>query len=336
MGRFLWNFLIGQFLLFNDDPSGGGNPDPAPADGGGSDPNNILGADDPAPNEGNPLGDAGGKPTNQINEQMKAFWGDLADKIEWPEGTPDEVKLAPAIKPFIDKEGKLRTAELAKSYYHTKKKMGDKGVHVPSENSPQEEWDEYFKKAGWSPEIEGYELKVSDELGLSEEQVNKYKELFHENRIPQKQAQSLIEKLGSMGKESFEAETQTLKQEIEENVNNLKKEWGQAFDGRVAQAKKVLKEFGNEDLSTMLKEDAYLGSHPAILKFLNDLGEKMFGEDGMPGAGMRDMALSPAEAQQEINRIYGDSDDAYHKPQHPAHKDRVAHVQKLFQYKNAR
>ena len=333
MHKFWWNLLIGQFLLFNTEGDGGGDPAPEPDNSGGA-PKGILAGDDPAPD--NSGGDPGGEPTNQINEQMKAFWGDLADKIEWPEGTPDEVKLSPSIKPFVDKEGKLRTADLAKSYYHTKKKMGDKGVHVPTEESPQEEWDEYFKKAGWSPEIEGYEVKASEELGLSEEEVNKYKELFHENRIPQKQAQALLERFGEISKSTLEEETTKLKTEIEENVSSLKKEWGEAFNTKVSMAKKVLKELGGEGVNKMIQEDAYLGSNPELIKFLENVGQKLYGEDGLPGRGIGDTALSPNEAQQEINRIYGDANDPYHKPQHPSHKDRVKHVQQLFQYKNAR
>ena len=329
MYRFWWNLLIGQFLLFNVEGEGGGG-DPAPEPGSGS----LLGGEDPAPASGTP--DPGGEPTNQTNEQMKAFWGDLADKIDWPEGTPDEVKLAPSIKPFVDKEGKLRTAELVKSYYHTKKKIGDKNVYVPSEESPQEEWDEYFKKVGWSPEIEGYEIKADKDLGLSEEEVSKYKELFHENRIPARQAQSLLEKFGEISKSTLEEQMTKLKSEIEENVSSLQKEWGDAFQNKVSMAKKVLKELGGEGLNEMIKEDAYLGSNPELIKFLEGVGQKLYGEDGVPGRGIGDTALSPNEAQAEINRIFGDANDPYHKPQHPSHKDRVKHVQTLFQYKNAR
>lgn len=327
--------MIGQFFMYNTEPEGGG--DPAPADAPPADPaptGTILGGDDPAPEA--PPADAGGEPTDQIGEQMKALWGDLADKIEWPEGLDNEAKLSQSLKPFVGKDGKLRVAELTKSYLHTKKKVGEKGVQVPTENSPQDEWDDYFKQVGWSPEIEGYDIKAPEGSALTGESLESFKKLLHENRVPKAQAQKIIENVGEMTKTSIDQQSEALQKEIEEGVDSLKKEWGQAFEGKIGLAKKVIKELGDEGLQTMLKEDPYLGSNPSLIKFLNGIGEKMYGEDSLPGAGMRDMAKSPAEAQQEINTIYGNTDDPYHKPSHPAHKDRVAHMQKLFSYKNSK
>lgn len=342
MNKFLKMFLLlamnqrGEVSTGEPDPAN----DPAPSDPPANDPapGSLLG-DDPAPAPSNdPAPGNDPAPANpQTNEQLKAIWGDLADKIEWPEGMPDDVKLSPSIKPFVGKDGKLNHAELAKSYVHTKKKVGEKGIQVPTEQSPQQEWDEYFEKVGWSPEIEGYDLKAPEGSQLTEESLESFKKLFHENRVPKAQAQKILESIDQTTKTSLDSQTEKLQSEINEGVENLKKEWGEAFDSKLTMSKKVLKENGSEDLQKMLAEDPSLGSNPHLIKFLHGIGEKMYGEDSIPSkGGVGDQALSPAEASQEVNAILGNPDDPYNKPGHPAHKDRVQHVQRLFQYKNAK
>lgn len=341
MKKFLKMFLL---LAMNQrgEVGEGGEPDPAPTPDPGGEPDpggSLLGGGEPDPA---PTPDPGATPPaggndHQTQEQLKAIWGDLADKIEWPEGMPDDVKLSPSIKPFVTKEGKLNHAELAKSYIHTKKKVGEKGIQVPTEQSPQQEWDEYFQKVGWSPEIEGYELKAPEGSELTEESLESFKKLFHENRVPLQQAQKILENIDQTTKTSLDSQTEKLQAEITEGVQNLKKEWGEAFDSKLTMSKKVLKENGSEDLQKMLAEDPSLGSNPHLIKFLHGIGEKMYGEDSIPSrGGVGDGALSPSEASQEINAIIGNGDDPYHKPGHPAHNDRVKHVQRLFQYKNVK
>lgn len=331
----LWKLLLITLLsqrgeVGGEEPTGG---EPAPS----GDPAPSLLGDDPAP--GTPAPTPGETPSpadHQTQEQMKALWGDMADKIEWPEGTPDDVKLSHSIKPFVGKDGKINQAELAKSYVYTKKKVGEKGVQVPTENSPQEEWDEYFKNAGWSPEIEGYKVAKPEGSEITDESLDSLKKLFHENRVPQKQAQQILNKLDESTKTALDGQSDKIQQEIEEGVTNLKKEWGDAFDSRIGLSKKVLKEIGSPELQKMMAEDPTIGSNPHVIKFLHGIGEKMYGEDQMPGKGLGDMSKTPAQASEEINMILGNSEDPYNKPQHPGHKDRVKHVQQLFAYKNAR
>lgn len=312
----------GGAVLGGDDPA-----DTPPADDPGTP---VLGGDDPAP----PANDPNPNDPPAMNPVLKEMYGDLADKIEWFEGLEDDVKVSPSMRPFIGKDGKINAAALAKSYIHTKSKIGAQGVQVPSENSPQEEWDEYFEKVGWTREKEGYDLKAPEGTELAPETLQALKDKLHEARIPPKQAQKVLESLHDLTKTGIDQSVEKMQKEIAAGVENLKKEWGAAFEQNVGLAKKVISSFGNDEFKAMIKEDPSVGSNPAVIKFLQSIGKKMYGEDGIPGKGMGDYALSPAQASEEINMILGNMDDPYHKPSHPAYKDRVAHVQKLFSYKH--
>jgi hypothetical protein len=324
--KFLFLILSSQAGEVTDPVLGG--DDPAPTD----DPGNVLGGNDPDPTPA----PADPNPAPTMNPILKEMYGDLADKIEWPEGLEDDIKTSPSVRPFIGKDGKINYPALAKSYVHTKSKVGAQGVQVPSDTSPQEEWDEYFEKVGWTREIEGYTLKAPEGTELTEDTLKAITTKLHDARIPPKQAQKVLESLHELTKTGLDTSVEKMQQEIAEGINGLKKEWGAAFDQKVGLAKKVISSFGDEGIKQMVKEDPSLGSNPAFIKFLHNIGNKFYGEDGIPGKGMGDYALSPTEASEQINMILGNMDDPYHKPSHPSYNDRVKHVQKLFSYKHTR
>ena len=263
---------------------------------------------------------------------LQEMYGDLAGSIEFPEGLEEDIKTSPSMKPFVGKDGKINYAALAKSYVHTKRAVGSK-VAVPGENATEAEWDNYFENVGWVKDPNKYEIKVPEGMQVDDAAVQALKKAIHESRIPLSQGQKLFESLTKFIQSSVEESVKKLNDQIQEGINSLKQEWGQAYDKKIHLAKKVVESFGDDKVKELFKNDVTLGSNPILIKFLNSIGQKFYGEDGVPGKALSDAPLSPAEAAAEINRILGDDNDAYHKPEHPSYRDRVAHMQKLFNYK---
>jgi hypothetical protein len=272
-------------------------------------------------------------PTNHKPSILDELYGDLAGKIEFPEGLEEDVKTSPSMKPFVGKDGKINYAALAKSYVHTKRAVGSK-ISVPGENATEAEWDNYFENVGWVKDASKYEIKVPEGMQVTEEAVGALKKAIHESRIPQAQGQKLFESLTKFSQASVEDSVKKMNEQIQQGIDGLRQEWGQAFDKKVHMAKKVVESFGDPSVKELFKNDVTLGSNPVLLKFLNNIGQKFYGEDSIPGKTLSDAPLSPAEASAEINRILGDDQDAYHKPEHPSYRDRVSHMQKLFNYKS--
>ena len=281
-------------------------------------------------------GGEGQFPTEPDNNYLNQIYGELAGKIQWPEGVEDGVKQSPSLKPFVKEDGNVDYASLMKSYTHTKSKMGEKGIQVPTEHSPQEEWDSFFENVGYKKDLEAYkhEVKKPEDSKMSDEFAETLTKKLHEQRVPAKQAQEMLGFFEEQMGETLDQSEKELAKQQEEHVGELKKEWGQAFDQKVNLAKKVVSDHGNEELQKLM-DDPRFGSNKSVVKMFSQLGEKLYGEDDLKGSNSGARAVTPEQAQQEINRVMGDPNHPYFKSDHPAHKDEVARVKKLFEAKNS-
>ena len=322
--------MFRQFYRVMDeatDGEGGGGAGGA-ALGGAGDEGNTGGTGNTSTNDTPPDGGTGGDP-------LKEFWGDVTPKF--PEGFPDEYKTNPNLKPFVTKEGELNVNNMFKSYLHTKSMVGAKDlVKLPGENSTEEERAEFFQKLGHVKDLKEYKVDLPEGSKVAPEFVDKMKEVLHKNFVPPKVANELVkflnEQTSTAEKTMQEANTAKAKQYNE----TLQKEYGEAFTERANMAKKLLVDtLGKDSEDLKLFNDPLIGSNPTIFKLLTKLAESAYAEDRTalkPGGGTGKM--TPSEAQAEINRIYGDKDDAFHKPTHPSYKDRTAYMQSLFKMKN--
>lgn len=85
------------------------------------------------------------------------------------DGLEDDVRNDPSLKVFLQ-ENKLNVANLAKSYVHAQRKVGEKGVRIPDNNATDEEWKDFYNKVRPS-ELDKYEIKntLGKDAALDEE-----------------------------------------------------------------------------------------------------------------------------------------------------------------------
>lgn len=262
-------------------------------------------------------------------EAPPSIYGDLA--VKFPDGIAPEVQNEPLFKAFVDKTtGEINYANMMKSYLHASKQVGKDKVVLPNENSTPQELDEFYSKLGYKPDENEYILNKPEETILGDDALNNIKQFARENRLPLATAQKLVSHMeetlkGTQGQ--FVAQQAA---QIEEGLNTLKSEWGQAYDSKIGIAQRVLKEVVASDEVMEVFKDPRIGSNPAVIKALETIGSKLFKEDGFKGDSNNSM-FSPAEAQSKINEIMGDNNSPYWNASHPSHKDVV---NKVLAYRN--
>lgn len=164
----------------------------------------------------------------------------------------------------------------------------DRLVELPGEDADDEAKAAFYRSLGRPDEPDGYELSTPEnreELGFTDEADAAYRQKAHELGLSKEQAEQLhawqLERTGS----ALDAMKQQQKAAQEEGIQNLRKEWGDRFDERIAKAQRAFQHFGGEELLQYLK-DTGQNESPALIKSFVELYEKT--SDDSLVAGDRD------------------------------------------------
>jgi hypothetical protein len=250
-------------------------------------------------------------------------------KASWIEGVSD-----PDIRAYAETKGFHNTTvdNVVKSYQNLEKIMGaDKAgrtVVLPGLDADEQSLGDFYTKLGRPEKADGYDLPVPE--GSDGKMATWAKGVFHEAGLSDKQAKMVAEKwneyVGGAASDSVE-QNRAASQEAE---STLKKEWGAAFDQKVAGIDRAAKQLGmSDDQLTGLRNSM---GPVAAMKFVDNLASKL-GEAPMdndninPTGGMR----TPAAARVELSQLGLDKDFmvAWLDKGHPAHRAAVEKKQNL-------
>ena len=281
-------------------------------DGGGS-----GNADDGA---GTPPDNSGGD--NSGNEFVGPAWAK-----EW-EGVAEiesEILNDPSLKVFNS------PTALLKSYVHAQKQLGKKGVMIPTENSPKEEWDQFYAKVGVPLEEQTYKekLKFPEDNKLGEDFNNGFLKLAHENRVAPDKAAKMYEFFNTQVKTEAEKHAAQAAEKTQAELDALLGEMGaEAYNVKLTKATNFLKEHAGDEFLKFLGTTG-LGKNAQVVKAFMNMADKLGKEASIPD-GDSTFGMTKADIEKEINNIYANFDDPYHKVGHPDHKRRVEEVQAMF------
>lgn len=273
-----------------------------------------------------PPADTGGTTVTQTTEQTAQI-GEPAPAPEWLssfEGIDAEIAGDTSLKAIQD------IPSLVKSYVHAQRKMGSDKAVIPTKNSSNEEWLSFYQKLGMPTEFDSYGLQAGEKSVIKEDMREAFKKTAFENNLLPHQAQAVFDFLDTHTATEVERMQATQQEQLSEQINGLKEEWGEAFEQNVHTAKLAVSEFGGDDLKAYLNETG-LGNDPNIIKVFNEIGKKFFAEDSFEGESKPAFALSPDDAAKRIGEITGDMNGPYYNSMHPDHKRMVEEVNKLFQ-----
>lgn len=260
---------------------------------------------------------AGGEPAEQGASQTT--------ETSWKDSLPAELKSAKSL-------GTINTIEdLAKSYVNSQSVIGRR-----FEDLTPEQLDHYYKTQGRPETPDGYDLSVPEELAanIDPDLQDFYKQKAHEFGLNSEQAAGLYAQVAQFEAEK-QAQAEELKQiELKEQADQLKKDFGPAFDERVELANRALNELGGEEAIAAIEELGAI-NNPALVKLLANAGE-LISEGKLSGAKTTGkFGMTSEEANQKITDLRKDPEFMKHytNPASSRHAEAKKQFEDLYKIK---
>ncbi len=237
-----------------------------------------------------------------------------AGENKWREGLDEDIRSHPS----LDKYGSLE--DVAKAYVGVQPLIGMDKLPLPKDltKATPEEWSEIFNRLGRPATAGDYKVSELERPegypAASVDEMKALSEKAFELGILPTQLNGLYEYFmtGEFAKFAQGKEDATKAHDVAKST--LMKEWGRAYDEKLAKANALLKT-GGEGMDSFIAEH---GNDPRLIKFLAGVAGK-FSEDGLSGEP-RGATMTPEEADMEIKKIMGDKTNPYWIKNHPEHQ----------------
>ena len=228
-------------------------------------------------------------------ETVAIIGADGAFSENWRDSLPEDIRGEKCLETFGDLSG------MAKTLVHAEKQIGKKGVILPTENSTDEEWGGFYNQLGRPEEVTGYGLGRPEDFPeehFSEEGMNQFAELAHKIGLNTQQTKALFDYDIARVKGALEGagvETENAKAEATEQ---LKIDWGAAYDEKMHLANRAINDFTDEQERDQLLE--LVGNNPLFAKFISKVGSKLVEGKAISPT---DNIPTPIEALAEIDEL---------------------------------
>lgn len=253
----------------------------------------------------------------------------------WKESLRPDLKNSPLVQKFESDPAGLE--KMLESHMNLEKLLGHEKVPIPKDINDVEGWNRFSKAMGIPDKAEGYGLadaQMPESMkGLTFDK-NKFAEVVHAHKLTPAQAKGLWEEYTRMSMESYDKAMKDHQMKITGVVNQLRSEWGDAYDTNVELGQSVINKFStdqemNDYLTSILTQD------PRGVKFLAQIGNQ-FAENKIGDFSMKKFSLSPEQAMEEIDKIVKDQNHAYNsdKASPREHQAAIDYVNSLWQAVN--
>ena len=266
---------------------------------------------------------AGGVPTGG------APAGSSAGSMDWRASLDETLRADPTLADIRDLNG------LAKSYIHAQRMVGKDKITIPTDAADALEWDAFYERLG-RPGDGNYKLDPAGlmpaDLPFDPQVLDRFKKVFHSAGLSQKQAEGVFKNYLEYVGEVHNNNLAGVEQQRQGWVNDLRKEFGRAFDERVDLAVRAVETFGGQDFMKWLDQTG-MGDHPMFVKMFAQIGQQMQEALASPGQS-RSWTMTPETARQEIARMQRDKDfmAAYMTNGSTGHQEAVKKMQELFSF----
>lgn len=219
---------------------------------------------------------------------------------------------------------------LAKGYVHAQKAIGKDRIAVPDKHATMDDWQQVFKKLGVPEKVEEYKFKLPEGAEVNDETLKALSEAGHKAGLLPFQMEQVFEKYYEIAKASSDSQLTTLKAKAEEDVNALKKEWGEGYETQTKKANVAFKELLPDEADRKRLIEDGMASHPSVVRLLANAA-KFFKEDTFVGHGEGSLGgVTPAEALEKARAIQGNAEHPYRNKSHPNHQQAQKEVQALY------
>ena len=236
--------------------------------------------------------------------------------------------LDPDVKEFVGVKGWKEPKAVVESYRNLEKIVGADKIVVPKADAPDAEWNAVWDKLGRPKTPDEYGFKAPDGFpeGLySADAAKEYAQAAHKAGLTAKQAAAIHDWFAGKTVADFQTGTKAAEEAKAALDAELRKEWGQAYDGKLELARRAAAAFGSKEALDAL--DERMGG-AAMVKMWATIGEKM-GEDTLLQGSGGGFGMTPAQGKAEISRLHADGEfmKAYMDRWHPAHNDAVKRME---------
>lgn len=230
----------------------------------------------------------------------------------WKDRLGADLMNAPGMERFDDTPEGLQKA--MSSYKELEHFMGDK-VAIPKGPDDKEGWNAFAKKMGIPDKATDYglgDVQMPESMKGVAFDKNKFAEIVHAHKLTPNQAKGLWKAYTDMSIESYNNLVKQREQEMTQVINQMRGEWGDAYEANVELGQSVINKFsGDQETTDFLT--ATLVKDPRGIKFLAKIGNE-FAENKIGEFSMKRFSLSPEEAQKEIDSIMRDPKHPYNDP----------------------
>jgi len=256
--------------------------------------------------------------------------GAVTESGDWRTSLPEEIRSHASLDSIEDVDA------LAKSYVHAQSMIGADKIVVPGKWATDDDWSAVYDKLGRPADADGYELELAeppDGAQQDGEMLNWFRATAHANGLTPRQAQGLLAEYTQFTQGRQESATGADEEQQANAEQELRREWGEAYDNRISVAKDVLKQFGSNELAdtATTSGNTLFGNDPNVIRMLHKVGSyinERVSEDGLLGSKTTGM-MAPDEAQAKLRELTAEGSPYWNKkaPEHDWYVDEALRMQ---------
>lgn len=246
-----------------------------------------------------------------------------ASEFSWKSNLNQDYANSPTMQKFPDtKEG---FNEAVKSHLSLEQMLGHEKVPLPKGDDDKEGWDRLSKALGVPEKPDMYGLtdpEIPESMKDLSFNKKQFSEIAHGLKLTPGQTKQLWESYTGITKEMYNQHLNAQKEQMTKITNQLRGEWGDAFESKVELGQMVINKFA-PDAETNDFITASLLKDPRGIKWVAKLGEQ-FAENKIGDFGYKNFSLTPDQAQSQIDEIVNDPSHPYNNDRaNPAERDRA-------------
>ena len=248
-----------------------------------------------------------------------------AAPVGFLDSLPEDLRMEPSLRNFTD------PAALAKSYVHAQRMIGADKIPLPGKTATDEDWANVLAKLGRPQAPSEYELNFENPV-FAENELESFKKSAFEAGLNNRQVERMAKFLEETVSGANSSRSEIAEKAVYEAEQELRQEFGQAFEQRMALAYNAAKQLlGDADMldEVQLADGRMLGDHPQVVRMFAKLAEQI-GEDKLLGE-TSELIMTPQEAGQRIAEMTR-RDSPYWDKLHPEHDTYVDEVLRLRDY----
>lgn len=248
-----------------------------------------------------------------------------AAPVGFLDSLPEDLRMEPSLRNFTD------PASLAKSYVHAQRMIGADKIPLPGKSATDEDWANVWAKLGRPQSPDEYEVKFENPV-FGEGELEGFRKSAFEAGLNNRQVDRITQFLEETVTGARSSRSEMTEKAVYEAEQELRQEFGQAFDQRMALAFNAATQLlGDASLldEVQLADGRMLGDHPQIVRMFAKLAEQI-GEDNLLGE-TSELIMTPQEAKQRIAEM-SRLDGPYFDKMHPEHDAYVQEISRLFEY----